>query len=243
MIEINLIPDVKQELLKAQKVRSMVISIAILVGIISAGIVVILAMYVFGAQWFRDNVANDSITKEYKQLSSVEDLANTLTVQNQLTKLSAVHADKKINSRIFDVLSTIIPPEPNSIAITKLSINSEEGTITIEAQAVNGYPALETFKKTIEATKITYTADGETESKTVPLASNLNDGERSYGDDESGRKVLRFAMTFKYADELFARSSKNAIIVGPTKTNATDSYIGVPKSLFTTKASDAQEDN
>jgi hypothetical protein len=243
MIEINLVPDVKQELLKAQKVRYFVISIAILIGIISAGIVVILALYVFGAQWIRDNVANDSITKEYKQLSSVEDLANTLTVQNQLTKLSAVHEDKKINSRVFDVLSTIIPPEPNSIAITKLSVNSEEGTISIEAQAANGYPALETFKKTIEATKITYTLDGETESRTLPLASNLSDGERSYGDDESGKKVLRFTMTFNYANELFARSSKNAVIVGPTKTNATDSYIGVPKSLFTTKASDSQEGN
>ena len=243
MIEINLIPDVKQELLKAQKVRSAVISISIIVGIAAIGIVIVLALYVFGAQLLRDKLANDSITKQYNQLSSVEDLANTLTVQNQLTKLSAVHDDKNINSRVFDVLSTIIPAEPNAIAITKLSINSEEKTITIEAQAVNGYPALETFKKTVAATKIVYSLEGEDKQTTVPLASEIIDGDRSYGDDESGKKVLRFTMTFTYADELFARSSKNAVIVGPTKKNATDSYIGVPKSLFTNKASDSQEGN
>ena len=243
MIEINLIPDVKQELLKAQKVRSAVISIAIIVGIAAIGVVVVLALYVFGAQLLRDKLADDSITKQYNQLSSVEDLANTLTVQNQLTKLSAVHDDKNINSRVFDVLSTIIPAEPNAIAITKLSINSEEKTITIEAQAVNGYPALETFKKTVEATKVVYSVEGEDKPTTVALASNVVEGDRSYGDDESGKKVLRFTMTFTYADELFARASKNAVIVGPTKTNATDSYIGVPKSLFTNKASDSQEGN
>lgn len=243
MIEINLIPDVKQELLKAQKVRSTVISIAIVVAIASAGVVILLAVYVFGAQWVRDNFANDQITKQYKEFSSVEDLANTLTIQNQLTKLSQGHEDKNMNSRVFDVLSTIIPSEPNAIAITKLSVNSEDGTISIEAQAANGYPALETFKKTIEATKVTYSVDGESESKTVALASNLSDGDRSYGDDESGKKVLRFTMTFNYAEELFARSSKNAVIVGPIKKNATDSYIGVPKSLFTNKASDSQGGN
>jgi hypothetical protein len=243
MIEINLIPDVKQELLKARKIRSAVISVVVLVGIASVGVVIVLAMYVFGGQWVRDSIVNDSISKEYKTLSSVEDLANTLTVQNQLTKLSDQHEGKMVNSRIFDILSTIIPPEPNNIAINKLSINSEDSTITIEAQAVNGYPALETFRKTIEATSISYSIDGDSDVKTIPLATDLRDGERSYGDDESGKKVLRFAISFTYADELFSRSSKNAVIIGPTRTNATDSYIGVPKSLFTNKAADSQEGN
>lgn len=47
MIEINLIPDVKQELLKAQRTRSMVVSIAIISSIAAASVVVLLLVYIF----------------------------------------------------------------------------------------------------------------------------------------------------------------------------------------------------
>lgn len=240
MIEINLIPDVKQELIRAQQVRSAVISISIIIGIAAVAIVTLLALYVFGVQQLGNKLVDDSIKKEYATLSKVEDLSNTLTIQNQLTKLTAMHEDKNIDSRIFDVLSTIIPPEPNNVSITKFSLDSEEGTITLDVQAANGYPALETFRKTIEATKLVYRVDGEEKSETVALASGITDNDRSYGDDETGKKVLRFTMTFNYSDELFARSSKNAVIVGPTRANATDSFVGIPKSLFTTKAVDSK---
>src|SRR5690349_17088201 len=104
MIEINLVPDVKQELLKAQRVRASVISVAILVGIVAVGIVVALAMWVFAVQAARDVVADNTIKKQSQDLSKVEDVSNTLTIQNQLSKLSAMHDDKHIDSRIFDVL-------------------------------------------------------------------------------------------------------------------------------------------
>jgi len=47
MIEVNLIPDVKLELLKARKVRTNVISLSILITIVTAGAVALLAFYVF----------------------------------------------------------------------------------------------------------------------------------------------------------------------------------------------------
>lgn len=241
MIEINLIPDVKQELLKARRVRSTVISGAVVLGIAAVALVVLLALYVFGAQTLRNKLVDDSIKSENAKLAKVEDLSNMLTVQNQLSKLSQMHGDKMISSRMFDVLSAIVPPEPNSVAISRLALDSEENTITIEAQAANGYPALETFKKTVEATKIVYSAEDQTDKTTsVLLASDVIEGERSYGDDETGRKVLRFTLTFTYAQELFDRASENTLIVGPSRTNATDSYIGIPQSIFTNKAADSE---
>lgn len=242
MIEINLIPDVKQELLKARRVRSTVISGAIVLGIAAVATVVLLALYVFGAQTLRSKLADDSIKSEYAKLAKVEDLSNMLTVQNQLTKLSQQHDDKMINSRLFDVLSAIVPPTPNDVTISRVALDSEEGTLTIDAQAVGGYPALETFKKTIEATNVVYTKDAESnDTESVPLASDVVEGDRSYGDDETGAKVLRFTLSFTYADALFDRGSVNTTIVGPIRTNATDSYIGIPSSLFTNKATDSKE--
>lgn len=241
MIEINLVPDVKQELIKAQRVRASVISMSILVGIAAVGVVVLLAIWVFAVQAARGVISDNTIKNESQKLSNVADISHTLTIQNQLTKLPAQHDEKNIDSRIFDVLNTINPPAPNTVAITSLALDAPTNTITIEAQAAGGYQALEVFKKTIEATTFQFTADEQTQ--TVPLASDMSDSDRSYGEDASGAKVLRFTLTFTYPAELFARTSKNAQIVAPTKTNATDSYLGVPKSLFTQKANDAAEGN
>lgn len=241
MIEINLVPDVKQELLKAQRVRTSVISMAIIVGIGAVGVVVVLVMWVFAVQAARDVITDNTIKSESQKLSAIEDISNTLTIQNQLSKLTSMHDSKHIDSRIFDILTTINPPAPNNISITKLSLDSTDSSVKIEAQAVNGYPALEVFKKTIGATKFDYTQDGEQQS--VVLATSMSDSDRSYGEDATGAKVLRFTLTFTYSEELFSRTSQNAKIVAPDKTNVTDSFLGVPQSLFTQRATDTEEGN
>ena len=241
MIEINLVPDVKQELIKAQRVRASVISMAILVGIIAIGVVVVLAIWVFAVQAARDIISDNIIKEQSQKLSGVEDISHTLTIQNQLTKLPEMHNKKHINSRLFDILTTINPPAPNNVAITKLTLNSEDSTIAIEAQAVNGYSALEVFKKTIGATKLQYTNNGRQES--TQLATGISDSERSYGENASGAKVLRFTLVFTYSDALFARTSQGAVVVAPDKTNVTDSFLGVPQSLFTQRATSTGEGN
>lgn len=241
MIEINLVPDVKQELIKAERVRASVISVAILVGMVAVGVVVVLAFWVFAVQTARSVLTDNTIKSESEKLAKVEDVSNTLTIQNQLSKLPAMHDDKNIDSRIFDILTTINPPNPNNVAITKLTLDSSASTIKIEAQAVNGYPALEVFKKTINATRFEFAEDGQTQS--VPLASGMSDSERSYGEDASGAKVLRFTLTFTYPEQLFSRTAQNATVVAPTKKNVTDSFLGVPQSLFTQKAIDTGEEN
>lgn len=241
MIEINLVPDVKQELINAQRVRTSVISLSILVGIAAIAVIIILSVWVFGVQAARGVLSDDSIKKESQKLSQVADISNMLTIQNQLSKLPAMHDSKSIDSRVFDVLTAINPPAPNDVSINNLSLDSATKTIKIEAQAANGYPALEVFKKTINATNFEFTKGDQKQS--VPLASLMTDSDRSYGDDASGATVLRFTLTFVYPDELFSRTAQNATIIAPTRTNVTDSFLGVPNSLFSAKASDAREGN
>ena len=59
MIEINLVPDVKQELIKAQRIRSTVISFSIIIGIISLGAATALDIYAFPVQTLRNVVVDD----------------------------------------------------------------------------------------------------------------------------------------------------------------------------------------
>ena len=240
MIQINLVPDIKQELIKAQRVRTGVISIAIITAIASAGVVIAFCVWVFGVQ-LGFGVLYDGVIKDKSaEISKIDNLSDALTIQNQLSELSAMHDDKNIDSRMFSLLETINPPAPNSIKATILSIDAATKVVKIEAQAAGGFAALETYRKTIEPTNIEFTVDGQV--KTMPLASNLSDNERSYGEDAEGSRVLRFTLTFTYPDQLFSRLATNLKIVAPAKTNATDSFIGVPDQLFTSKANDTKEE-
>ena len=236
MIEINLIPDVKQELIKAQHVRSAVISVTILIGLASVAIVTLLAIYAFGVQTVRSALADDSIKKGSAQLAAVPDLSKTLTIQNQLTMISTIHDSTKIDSRLFDVLQEIIPPAPNDVQISTFKIDSSADQITIDGQAVNSYAAVEVFKKTIEGAQVSY-SDGKT-TQTVPLATNVSTSNTSYGEDASGVKVLRFTIGFSYAPELLSPLSQNVKVTIANQGNATDSYLGVPTSIFVDRAKD-----
>ena len=216
MIQINLIPDVKQELIRAQRARTTVISVAIIAGIIALGLVALLASYVFGAQTLRSSLLDNAIKSESQELASVPDLTNTLTIQNQLTKLDDMHSNKEIDSRLFDILASTNPPAPNNVTISTLEYDPTSELIQIEGQAANNYAAVEVFKKTILNTVVTY-RDESDEIVEMPLTDMVSIEETSYGEDASGQKVLRFTISFMYPKEVFANSARNLTINAPNR--------------------------
>lgn len=238
MIEINLIPDVKQELLKAQRTRTAVISFSILTSIIAGGVLVVLALYVFGVQTVRSALLDNEITSGSQQLSKVQDLSKILTIQNQLNKISDLNASKNMDSRIFDMLSAVTPSGANSVQFSSITVDSTDPTapsIRLEGQT-NAYDSMEVFKKTVASAVIVYTQDGQ--QQTVNLANNISTSDVSYGEDASGQKVLRFVLTFAYAPQLFSPTVVAPAFKLSVNGNVTDSYLGIPKSLFTERAKD-----
>lgn len=235
MIEINLIPDVKQELLKAQRTRAAVISTSIFVSLIAGGIVVLLVLYVFVGQTVRGTILDGQIEEQNKTLSQVEDLSKVLTIQNQLSKISQLNSQKNIDSRIFDVLSAIIPPGRDQARVSQVIIDAEESTVRIEGQT-RGYDSMEVFKKTIDSAVLVYAKDGE--QQTTKLADEINVSDTSYGENAEGQKVLRFSLSFVYAKELFSADIDAMTIKLSIDGNVTDSYLGIPKSIFTERATD-----
>lgn len=239
MIEINLIPDVKQELIKARRVRTYVISVAIVIGIASIAVVVLLALYLFGVQTVRSTLADGTIKSKNAELQQVEDLSNTLTVQNQLTKLSAMHENKNIDSRFFAVLAAVNPASPNEVSISSAIVDSESKNIKLEGQAVNGFDAAEALKKTILGTTLSYT-DESNEKKVIPLTNAVTVSDTSLGEDSTGKKVLRFTFNFTYDELFFSRSAKDAVVLPPNRTNVTDSFVRLPQGLFSERASELE---
>lgn len=237
MIEINLIPDVKQELLKAERARAMVISGSIITCIVAGGVVALLAIYIYGVQFGRNIIVDNNITTGSEKLAKVEDLSKMITIQNQIKRIDALNDTKSIDSRLFDVLSAVIPPSPNEVRISLLSLNTEETTVKLEGQT-NAYDSMEVFKKTIDSSVIVYNQDGK-ETK-VKLASDISVSDISYGEDASGTKVLRFTISFKYPTELFSAKIPVMTIKLSIDGNVTDSYLGIPKSIFTERAKDVR---
>ncbi|MBM3210102.1 hypothetical protein FJZ39_02075 [Candidatus Saccharibacteria bacterium] len=231
MIEINLVPDVKQELLRAQRQRNVVSSLAILLGIGTIALVIVLAVTWFGAERYGDYL-DARIEEESKELLAVEDLNKTVTIQSQLSTIATLHSETRSNAQFVDVLAVVNPSEPNNIKVSESTMNPADKTITITGTASNGYQALEALKKTILNTKIQYSSDEGTQ--TVPLTNNVYDlAEKTFGEDNQGQRVLQFTVTFEYADELTRADLDNLKVISPEgERDVTDSRQRVPESLF-----------
>ena len=231
MIEINLLPNVKRELLKTRVMRNRVISISCLVGGASIAAVVVLAL-ILGSQIAAEAVQSGVIKDRNDKLMAVEDLNKVVTIQHQLTKINEQHSGKKLNSRIFDVVTAVNPVAPNNVSFSDIKVNPGSKTITLEGSAVNGYSALETLKKTILNTKV-QTTDGDKSSE-VSLTKEIKDGDTSFGENSEGKKVLQFSFSFEYAEELLAPANNGTVsVLTPTgKVDVTDSRQGIPDSLF-----------
>ncbi len=233
MIEINLIPDVKQELLKAQRTRAAVISFAILTSIVAAGVVVLLVLYTFGFQTVRSGLLDKQIDIDSKKLAEVEDLSKILTIQNQLSQITALNESKNISSRVFDMLSGVTPTGDDSPQFSQISIDATEKVIRLEGQTI-AYDSMEVFKKTVQSASIVYV---EEEKQVVkPLASNVSLSDVSYGEEATGQKVLRFVLSFTYPDELFSPKTVAPAFKLSIDGNVTDSYLGIP--TFVERAED-----
>lgn len=242
MIEINLVPDIKQEYLHSQRLRTKVIAMCIVACVAAGGVVAVLFMY-NGTQAIRNSLADSDIQSQYKKLTNdYPDLDKLVTIQNQLSIISSLNNNKNISSRIFDLLSAINPAAPNNVRMSTIAVDPLKKTITIEGSADEGFNAADAFKKTILNTKVAYTKNSK--ESTVPLSSAVTVPTTSFGEDASGKKVLRFKLVFVYPVELISNDTTNVRVESPTTTvNVTDSHMGVPDSLFAQPATDIKEGN
>ncbi len=241
MIQINLIPDVKLDLIRTQRHRNAVISVAMIAMIATISIVILIAFYVFGAQALRDKMANDNISKEEKNLLSIEDLDKNVTIQNQLATIDKTHEEKLMTSRIFGILNVLRQPgTPNEVNILSFAMSKQDGTISLVAQTkTRGFEAADIFKKNIEALRVTYkplnddgtVPESKENEQQVTFATEVNLSSPTANQSDSTDSVS-FNISFKYNEEVFSMKNHIEEIIGLGKGNVTDSYMRLPRDLF-----------
>lgn len=234
MIKLNLLPDVKLEYLRTRRLQLKVMSLASIVTIGAIGLVVLMALWVYGGQTLQKNYLTGEIDKHAKELKAVPQIDEYLTVQNQLAHLTALHEGKNDFSRLLTFLPAVNPAAPNNVTLTKVELTSlEENSSLILQGEVRDYTGLNTFRDTLRNAELKY--DGQTEKlfdNIVIVSSSL---ERS----RNGGSVVVFKIETAYSPNAFLFSTKNPTVSVPEK-NTTQSVEAAP-DVFGQSSTEEQE--
>lgn len=155
MIQFNLLPDIKQQYLKAQRQKHLVVFISTIASAVSIGIFVILFLVVQVWQRQSINDLNSDIKTYSNELKNTEDLDKILTVQNQLKSLPGLHDEKAVSSRTFGYITQLTP---QSASISKLELNFDENKLTISGSA-DALSTVNAYVDTLKFTKYTTNDD------------------------------------------------------------------------------------
>lgn len=181
--EINLVPDIKNEMIKALKVRNYIFFISILVAAASVGVVVIVGLIAGGQQLARDN-KKSTIDQMSAKLTSYSELNDILTIKDQVNNLSTIGGNKKVLSRTFNAISALIPIGADTITVSELSVNLNKGqpTLTFDAQANAGqepfidYEVLDSFKKSMKYMRYDYGNYVDKKGNNIPAYCIIEQG-------------------------------------------------------------------
>lgn len=229
MIELNLLPDVKKEFIKAQRTRNAVISFSIVATIAAGVLTTLLLSYVYVAQPLIIGAQTKAIKESEQKLKDIPEIDKYLTVQNQLSNLDSLHAERYAYSRAFGYLQQLNPAAPNNVAISAVIFDKELKTLEINGVTRN-FQALDVFQDTLENAQLTYTSDGQV--STVRLFDKVvleEAGLSSSGDVP----LTNFKFLLAYPDEAFQNSSKDVKITVPSMITS-DADRNAPKEIFGT---------
>ena len=193
--EINLVPDIKEEMIKALKLRNFIFFVCIIVASASVGVILLFATIAGGQQAIADG-NKTKIETMSKKLKSYGDLTDFLTIRDQLTNLSSISRNKKLLSRSFGILTALLPKGADVIKISELNIDltGTQPTITFDAQANAGEPpyidynVLDSFKKSMQYMRYDYGNYVDKNGNTIPaycIIESGNDG-ATFSDAERG---------------------------------------------------------
>ena len=184
--EINLVPDVKGEMIKALKLRNLIFFLCIVVAAASAAVTAVVGT-VMGGQAAILEGNKESIDKLSSKLKSYSELNDFLTIKDQVGNISTLTNNKKVLSRTFGILTALIPSGPDIITISELSVdltNSSAPVLSFDAQAdarkepYIDYNVLDSFKKSMDYMRYDYGNYVDKSGNTIPAYCMIE-----YGDD------------------------------------------------------------
>lgn len=225
MIQLNLLPDVKREFLRTQQMRIKVISGAFFLTAGAVAATVILALWVYGAQELHKNSLTANIKESFAELKKVEDISKYVTIQNQLTAVTALHDSKNHLSRLLDYLPAI----NSGVTLNTVILADDTKSLTFEGQTPD-YTALVKFRDTLVAASLKH-ADQNNAMQKTKLFDSVTIDTNSVGVTEGNESIVSFKITAVYTTNAF-KSVISKPEVEVLKQDTTPSTVGTPKAVF-----------
>lgn len=222
MIQLNLLPDVKMQYIKAQRTRNLVLSTAVIVSLVAVGLLVLL-LIVGGLQKKHISDLNKDIKADTATLQNKPDIEKILTVQNQLQRLTELHESKPAVSNLFGYLNQVTPTQ---VDITNFAIDFTAQTASITGTA-DSLGSVNKYVDTLKFTTFTTENDDKPQkafNDVVMTAFGINTGGQ-------GGRPATYTITFAYNPTIFDVTQKVTLSV--PKLTTTRSAIEKPlEDLF-----------
>jgi Tfp pilus assembly protein PilN len=201
MIQFNLLPDVKQEYIKTQRLKRLVIGVSLALSALVMVVFLVLIFSVYVVQKGNINNINHEIQTNSDTLKNTPNLSTILTVQGQLTSLASLDSQNPAASRLFEYLSQLVP---TSTTISDLQINFTQDNMTITGNA----PSLAVVTNFVDNLKYTaYTISGESGSHSAFSSVIL----ASFGLSPTGAS---YSITLNFDPTLFNNANTVSLSVG-----------------------------
>ena len=225
MIQFNLLPDVKLEYIKAQNMRRMILTSAVIVSLLALTVLgVLIGANQLGKKHLSD--LSRDITNQSRKLQNEPNIDSILTIQNQLESLTALHGMKPAASRTFDYLNRLTP--------AKVSLTSYNTDLTTQVVTLSGTAdALSTVNQYVDTLKVTSystTADGTTSAK-LPAFSDVVLSSFGLTASTKTDQAASYSITMKYDPLIFDITKSVTLTVPSTVTTRTG--VVQPSELFT----------
>lgn len=222
MIQFNLLPDVKQEYIKAKRQKHSVIVISLLAASASLFIFVMLFLTVNVFQKGHIGRLTDDIKESTDILNNTKDLDKILTIQNQLNSLPELHDAKPVTSRLFGYMTQVTPAQ---VTIGDIQLNYEEKTLSLTGTA----DSLSTINKFVDTLKFTTYVEGAADQ------ADTGDAKKPFSDIvlasfARSKEGSTYQITLNFDSEIFNAKKQTTLIV--PKTITTRSETEKPKDLF-----------
>lgn len=220
MIQLNLLPDIKQEFVKANRIKRLVVAVSVLLAAISLVIFIVLIIIVDFAQKTDIKNIDKDIATYSSRLKGTANLDQILTVQNQLNSLPALNSLKPAASRLFDYVKQLTP---NKVLITSINIDYTLYTVSITGTA-DSADTINTFVDTLKFTTYNIVSSNDTKSSAKAFSNVV------LGSFSQTTTQPTYTVTFSFDPLIFDNTNTTTLTV--PNIISTRSEVNQPNALF-----------
>ncbi len=222
-MDINLVPDVKADFIKSQRVKRIIQILAFLFSAILIGLVILAFVYVKVWQQRHTDSLQDDINSIITSIRSEQDLDKVQTLSLQLESLDSLHDDKELSSNLQTILTSITP---ENVSYDSVRVNFEDSEINFKGEAEDTL-AVNRFADVLKFTEYKIGEDGSSDKAFEDVTTDVRVTDNS--------ELTTFSITSTYSDGLFSDKALDVQVTnfcGQESCITTRSEVERPKSLF-----------